>query len=89
MSQSGNIRKLNTLLKKVNSLSQKMASLNDSELQAMTDIFRKRLKEGETTDDILPEAFAVIREADKRILGMYPYDSQVLGAIGLKVCSVR
>lgn len=83
MSQSSNIRKLNTLLKKVNSLSKKMSSLKDSELQAMTDIFRKRLKEGETTDDILPEAFAVIREADKRILGMYPYDSQVLGAIGL------
>lgn len=57
------------------------SDLSDQELVAKTVEFRQRLSEGESLDDILVEAFAVVREADKRILGMFPYDVQVMGAI--------
>ena len=58
-----------------------MSSLSDQELVAKTVEFRQRLSKGESLDDLLVEAFAVAREADKRILGMFPYDVQVMGAI--------
>jgi accessory sec system translocase secA2 len=58
-----------------------MAALSDEALAAKTLEFRKRLAKGETLDDLLVEAFAVVREADKRILGMFPYDVQVMGGI--------
>ncbi|EHE80313.1 secA DEAD-like domain protein [Streptococcus pneumoniae GA13338] len=58
-----------------------MALLTDEELAAKTQEFKRRLTAGETLDDILVEAFAVVREADKRILGMFPYDVQVMGGI--------
>ena len=58
-----------------------MAALSDEALAAKTVEFRKRLAKGETLDDLLVEAFAVVREADKRILGMFPYDVQVMGGI--------
>ena len=58
-----------------------MSSLSDQELVAKTVGFRQRLSKGESLDDLLVEAFAVVREADKRILGMFPYDVQVMGAI--------
>ena len=58
-----------------------MSSLSDQELVAKTVEFRQRLSKGESLDDLLVEAFAVVREADKRILGMFPYDVQVMGAI--------
>lgn len=58
-----------------------MSSLSDQELIAKTVEFRQRLSKGESLDDLLVEAFAVVREADKRILGMFPYDVQVMGAI--------
>lgn len=60
-----------------------MAQLSDRELAHLTEEFRERLAEGETLDDILPEAFAAICEADYRILGMAPFDVQVLGGIAL------
>lgn len=60
-----------------------MAGLSDEELPRLTGEFKKRLSEGESLDDILPEAFAAICEADHRILGMAPYDVQVLGGIAL------
>ncbi len=60
-----------------------MARLTDRQLQEKTVEFRERLAEGETLDDLLPEAFAVAREADKRVLGMFPYDVQVMGGIVL------
>ena len=60
-----------------------MARLTDQQLQEKTVEFRERLAEGETLDDLLPEAFAVAREADKRVLGMFPYDVQVMGGIVL------
>ena len=58
-----------------------MASLTDDELAGKTQEFKERLTAGESLDDILVEAFAVVREADKRILGMFPYDVQVMGGI--------
>ncbi|KXT77738.1 accessory Sec system translocase SecA2 [Streptococcus sp. DD13] len=76
-------KQLQGILKKVNSWSASMSALTDEALQAKTEEFRLRLAQGETLDDLLPEAFAVVKEADKRVLGMYPYDVQVLGAIVL------
>ena len=58
-----------------------MESLSDRELAAKTVEFRQRLAKGETLDDLLVEAFAVVREADRRVLGMFPYDVQVMGGI--------
>ena len=58
-----------------------MESLSDQELAAKTVEFRQRLAKGATLDDLLVEAFAVVREADKRVLGMFPYDVQVMGGI--------
>lgn len=74
---------LKKILKKVNSFADEMAKLSDEELKLKTPYFKNRLANGETLDDILPEAFATVREVDKRLLGMYPYDVQVLGAIVL------
>ena len=79
--QDFQLRKVKKILKKINSLKEKMASLSDQELAAKTEEFRQRLAKGETVDDLLVEAFAVIREADKRVLGMFPYDVQVMGGI--------
>ena len=77
------LRKINKILKKVNSWKDRISQLTDQELQDKTGEFRERLAQGATLDDILPEAFAVAREADKRVLGMFPYDVQVMGGIVL------
>lgn len=79
--QNRKLRKVRATLKKINGLKDKMATLSDEALAAKTVEFRKRLAKGETLDDLLVEAFAVVREADKRILGMFPYDVQVMGGI--------
>ena len=79
--QNRKLRKVRATLKKINSLKDDMAALSDEALAAKTVEFRERLAEGETLDDLLVEAFAVVREADKRILGMFPYDVQVMGGI--------
>ena len=79
--QNFQLRKVKRILKKINALKEKMESLSDQELAAKTVEFRQRLVEGATLGDLLVEAFAVVREADKRILGMFPYDVQVMGAI--------
>ena len=83
MRQKKKLRKLKKLLKRVRSWQARMAGLKDEELSALTDVFRSRLAEGETLDDLLPEAYAAVCEADRRILGKFPYDVQVLGAIAL------
>ena len=77
------IQSLKKILAKVKSFEKEMASLSDLDLQKKTDEFKKRLANGENLNQLLPEAYAVVREADKRILGMFPYDVQVLGAIVL------
>ena len=79
--QNRKLRKVRATLKKINGLKDEMAALSDEALAVKTVEFRQRLAEGETLDDLLVEAFAVVREADKRILGMFPYDVQVMGGI--------
>jgi len=76
-----NLKSLYPLVAKVGSFADAIATLSDEELRAKTDEFRSRLKEGAKLDDLLPEAFAVVREASARVMGMRHFDSQVLGAI--------
>jgi len=77
------IQRLKKILAKVKSFEKEMASLSDKELQNKTQEFKNRLVDGESLNQLLPEAYAVVREADKRVLGMFPYDVQVMGAIVL------
>ncbi len=77
------LRKFERYLNKINSLAETMKNMSDEELQAQTEVFKARLQKGETLEDILPEAFATIREAADRVLHMYPYDVQVLGGLAL------
>ena len=70
-------------VEKINALEPEISKLSDTELKAKTDEFRTRLKQGETLDDLLPEAFAVVREAAKRTLGQRHYDVQLIGGIVL------
>lgn len=77
------LKSIRKTLAKVNQFQDQMAKLTDKALKAKTQEFKNRLVEGETLDDILPEAYAAIREADRRVLGMFPYDVQVMGAIAL------
>ena len=81
--QERNIKKLIPLVNKINSLEKKISKLGDKALQAKTDEFRGRIKKGETLDDILPEAFAVVREAAKRTIGLRHHDVQLMGGIVL------
>lgn len=77
------IQHLKKILAKVKSFESEMAGLSDADLRKKTQEFKERLTAGETLDDLLPDAYAVVREADKRVLGMFPYDVQVMGAIVL------
>lgn len=79
-------KKLHFLLGKVKEECKKVKNLSDYELKNKTNEFKRRLSAGETTDDLLPEAFAVCCEADYRVLGMFPYDVQILGGIALHLC---
>ncbi len=69
------------LVEEINGLEVKMSNLTDSELRGKTEEFKKQLQEGKTLDDLLPEAFAVVREASKRVLGMRHFDVQLIGGI--------
>ena len=80
---SREIKKLQPLLDQVLALEAEYKSLSDAELKGKTDVFKARLAQGETLDDILPHAFAAVREAADRVLGMRPYPVQVLGGIVL------
>lgn len=79
-------KRLHFLLGKVKEECTKVKELSDYELKNKTNEFKRRLAEGETTDDLLPEAFAVCCEADYRVLGMFPFDVQILGGIALHLC---
>lgn len=79
-------KKLHFLLGKVKEECKKVKNLSDYELKNKTNEFKRRLSTGETTDDLLPEAFAVCCEADYRVLGMFPFDVQILGGIALHLC---
>ena len=77
------LKRINPLKDKVLALEPEMQKLTDEQLQAKTTEFKERLEKGETLDDLLPEAFAVCREADWRVLGMKPYPVQIIGGIVL------
>ena len=77
------LRDLGKIVDEVNSFEPSIAPLSDEALRAKTDEFKKRLAAGETLDDILPEAFAVVREAAKRTLGQRHYDVQLMGGAAL------
>ncbi|MGT2959002.1 preprotein translocase subunit SecA [Streptococcus bovimastitidis] len=79
----GEIRKLEKLAKKVESYADQMEAMSDQDLQAKTPEFKERYQKGETLEQLLPEAFAVVREAAKRVLGLYPYRVQIMGGIVL------
>lgn len=79
-------KKLHFLLGKVKEECKKVKELSDYELKNKTNEFKRRLADGETTEDLLPEAFAVCCEADYRVLGMFPFDVQILGGIALHLC---
>lgn len=86
------MKRLQPLVAKINSFESSIQKLTDEQLKAKTPEFRERLKNGETLDDILPEAFAVCREASRRVLGMRHYDVQLIGGIVLhqgKIAEMR
>jgi preprotein translocase subunit SecA len=79
-------------VKAINALEPAMEKLSDAELSAKTVEFRSRLEQGETLDKLLPEAFAVVREASKRVLGMRHFDVQMVGGLVLhdgKIAEMR
>ena len=82
------IKKYNGQVNKINSLEEKMKSLSDIDLSSMTEKLKKRLKENESEDSILPEAFAVVREASQRTLGLRHYDVQLIGGMVLNEGSI-
>ncbi|MFR6445421.1 MAG: preprotein translocase subunit SecA, partial [Streptococcus sp.] len=79
----GEIKRLEKMADKVFSYEDQMAALTDDELKAKTVEFKQRYQDGESLDDLLYEAFAVVREAAKRVLGLFPYKVQVMGGIVL------
>jgi preprotein translocase subunit SecA len=83
MGEGRKVRALQQRVEAVSALEPEMESLSDAALSAKTDEFRERLANGETLEDILPEAFAVVRETSKRTLGLRPFDVQIMGGIAL------
>ncbi|MDO4744329.1 MAG: preprotein translocase subunit SecA, partial [Clostridia bacterium] len=77
------LKRIKPVMEQVLALDDEMAAKTDAELRQMTDVFKERLKTGETLDDILPEAFAVCREASARVLGMKHFPVQIIGGIVL------
>ncbi|MFC8848084.1 MULTISPECIES: preprotein translocase subunit SecA [unclassified Micromonospora] len=77
------VRRLKAIAAAVNSIEDDYVNLTDDELRGLTDQYRERLADGETLDDLLPEAFATVREAAARVLGQRPYDVQVMGGAAL------
>ena len=75
------VKRIMPLVKQINDLEGEMSLLTDAELRGKTNYFKKQLADGKTLDDILPEAFAVVREASKRVLGMRHFDVQLIGGI--------
>ncbi len=75
------VKRVRPIVEEINSLESEIQKLSDEELRNKTAEFKDRLTQGETLDDILPEAFAVVREASKRVLGMRHFDVQLIGGI--------
>ncbi|MGY1410133.1 preprotein translocase subunit SecA [Luteimonas sp. A611] len=86
------VKQLGGIVKKINALEPQMQALSDAELQAKTEEFKQRIANGEALDKVLPEAFAVCREGSVRVLGMRPYDVQLIGGMVLhmgKIAEMR
>ncbi len=83
LGEGRHLRQLQALVTEVNAAGEGVADLSDEQLRARTDEFKRRLGDGETLDDLLPEAFATVRETASRVLGQRPYDVQVLGGAAM------
>ncbi|CAA9354056.1 MAG: Protein translocase subunit SecA [uncultured Nocardioidaceae bacterium] len=82
------IRQLESVSRAVNAIEDDFVAMSDDELQGQTELFRKRLDEGETLDDLMPEAFATVREAAKRVLGQRHFDVQIMGGAALHLGNI-
>ena len=82
------LRKLEGLAKQVNLLEETVSDLTDEELRAQTQLFKDRLADGESLDSLLPEAFATVREAAQRTIGLRPYDVQIMGGAALHLGNI-
>ncbi len=81
--QERELKRLRELVKRINSLEERYIPMSDSDLASQTLVFKSRLERGETLDEILPEAFAVVREVSRRVLGMRHFDVQLMGGVVL------
>lgn len=91
-SNERSLKRLSAKVAPINELEPKFAAMDDAELQNQTALFKERIANGESLDSLLPEAFAVVREASKRVLGMRPFDVQLIGGIALhegKIAEMR
>jgi preprotein translocase subunit SecA len=82
------LRQLEAVARAVNAIEDDFVAMSDEELQGQTDLFRKRLEEGESLDDLMPEAFATVREAAKRVVGMRHFDVQMMGGAALHLGNI-
>ncbi|MDX1345850.1 MAG: preprotein translocase subunit SecA, partial [Sedimenticolaceae bacterium] len=86
------VKRMRKDVERINALEPEFEALSDDALRAKTDEFRKRLEEGEALENLLPEAFATVREAGKRVLGMRHFDVQMIGGMVLdqgKIAEMR
>jgi len=86
------LKRYGKVVAKINTFDSEFSQLSDADLQAKTEVFRKRLTDGEDLDDLLPEAFAAVREASKRTLGLRHFDVQMIGGMALhegKIAEMR
>ena len=82
------LRQLDAIAKAVNAIEDDFVAMTDDELRGMTTEFKERLANGESLDDLMPEAFATVREASKRVTGMRPFDVQIMGAAALHLGNI-
>jgi preprotein translocase subunit SecA len=82
------LRQLEAVSRAVNAIEEDFVAMSDAELQAQTAEFKERLEAGESLDDLMPEAFATVREASKRVIGLRPFDVQIMGAAALHLGNI-
>ena len=82
------LRQLEAIAKAVNAIEDDFVSMSDEELRAQTDEFKQRLEGGESLDSLMPEAFATVREAAKRVLGQRHFDVQIMGGAALHLGNI-
>src|SRR5271169_1899144 len=82
------LRKLKRISEQINSIEDDFVAMSDAELRGMTDEFRQRYADGETLDELMPEAFAAVREAAKRTLGQRHFDVQLMGGAALHLGNI-